>query len=102
MGMTKLVLYCHYPEKQKDVSVHRYSGVYCAVFTFSYIQFQIQPNNMQVLETHLTFGSESVGLESCPGCHFIPFPSIVSFICRHRAREQEQCEVQRAMYKCVS
>lgn len=31
--------------------------------TFS---FQIQPNNSQDLETHPTFGSEGVGLASCP------------------------------------
>lgn len=43
--------------------------------TFS---FQIQPNNTQVLETRLTFGSEGVGLESCPNCSgqaVISYPS---------------------------
>lgn len=47
--------------------------------TFS---FQTQPDNMQDLDAHLTFGSEGVGLESCPNCSghaVISYPSQAQF-----------------------
>lgn len=70
--------------------------------TFS---FQIQPDNMQDLDAHLTFGSEGVGLESCPNCsgqsfHTLPKPSFLYL--SSPSQGAGAMWGQRARYKCIS